>query len=88
MNPRAGGWCWAGLFVLVAVADAVLIRTDRPTMSEVFGDALRHPLRRWPTTLVWGLLTIHLFTEFMPSRIRPFLARLDPLGNIARLISM
>lgn len=51
-------------------------------MSVVFGDALNHPIRRWPVTLAWGTLTAHLFGVFMPEWIKPY----DPIGYTARTL--
>lgn len=81
---RPGGWAWIGLTGYVLVADGALIKSDNSTMSEVFGDALKHPRRRWPVMLAWSLLTLHLFGNLLPRWFEP-LKKLDPIGWVARL---
>lgn len=83
---RPGGWCWVGLAGSVATADVLLIRSGKATMSEVFGDALRHPGRRWAVLAAWGILTVHLFGNILP-RVATPIKRLDPIGAVARLIA-
>jgi hypothetical protein len=86
MKIRPGGWAWFGLAAGVAAVDFVLIETDHETMSEVFGDALKHPVHRWPVILVWAGLTLHLFGNLLPSWLRP-LKKLDPISNLARALT-
>lgn len=86
LKIRPGGWCWIGVAVGVFIADAVLIETKHATMSEVFGDALKHPHRRWPVILAWGVLSLHLFGNLLP-RIASPIKRLDPIGYLARLLT-
>lgn len=83
-NP--GAWGWAGLWAFVAGYDIWAIRNDKPTLSETFGVALKHPIKRWPVMLAWGGLTLHLFAELLPEEVRKRLAPVDPLGQLARLI--
>lgn len=70
----------------IIVIDSVLIRTNNPTLSEVFGDALKHPIKRWPVIVTWGLVTSHLFGEMMPEPLRSKLGPYDPIGYVARKI--
>ena len=83
---RWGAWGWAGLAVYVAAVDVVLIRKQRPTLSEVFGDAVSHPVRRWPVVVAWVAITLHLFGELIPDRLRSALSPIDPIGALARAI--
>lgn len=83
---RAGGWAWLGLTGYVTLSDAALIRGGKPTMSRVFGDSLEHPVRRWPVMVVWGALTVHLFSNVFPVRARKALRVVDPIHYIARAL--
>ena len=83
---RRGGWGWIGLAVYVAAVDAWLIRARQHTLSEVFGDALKHPARRWPVVMAWVAITLHLFGELIPDRLRRCLSPIDPIGVLARVI--
>jgi len=83
---RRGGWGWIGLAVYVAAVDVWLIRARRPTLSQVFGDALKHPARRWPVVVAWVAITLHLFGELIPPRLRSALSPIDPIGALARAI--
>jgi hypothetical protein len=80
-----------GLAAYVAAIDSLLLVMKRHrgqpycSMSEGFGDALRHPIKRWPVIAVWSFLTVHLFGNSLP--IPEPVRRLDPLGAISRLIS-
>lgn len=81
-----GGWGWIFLAVYVAFVDAWLIRHNKATLSEVFGYALEHPVRRLPVVSVWVFLTLHLFACFLPVRWRNRLGKYDPLHRAARWI--
>lgn len=70
----------------VATADVLLIRSGKATMSEVFGDALRHPRKRWMVLVAWLVLSLHLFGNILPRAATP-IKRLDPIGALARLIA-
>ena len=83
---RPGGWCWVGLAGSVTAADVLLIRFGKATMSEVFGDALKHPGRRWLVLSAWAVLTLHLFGNILPRIAHP-IKRFDPIGAVARIIS-
>lgn len=76
-----GSKAWIGLAVYVVVADGYLMVNQKKTMSAVFGDALNHPLRRWPVLVVWGFLSMHLHREVLPG----VATKIDPLRNGARL---
>lgn len=54
-------------------------------MSTVFGDALSHPIKRWPVIGTWGLLTAHLFANLLP--IPEGIKKYDPIGWAAKLIA-
>ena len=83
---RPGGWCWVGGTAAVVAADALLIRSGQATMSEVFGDALRHPAKRWAVLAAWSVLTLHLFGDILPGVATP-IKRFDPIGAVARLLT-
>lgn len=83
---RPGGWCWVGGAAAVATADVLLIRSGKATMSEVFGDALRHPTRRWAVLMAWLVLSLHLFGNILP-RVATPIKRFDPIGAVARVLT-
>lgn len=62
-KPHPASYAWGGLVLYVIVADALLIKNRRLTMSAVFREARVHPRKRWPVTASWALLTAHLFTK-------------------------
>lgn len=62
-RPHPASYAWAGIPVYVIIADTLLIKNKRLTMSTVLRDASRHPKKRWPVTISWALLTAHLFTK-------------------------
>lgn len=80
---KPGGWCWLIMATQVSAMDFWLIYKQKSTMSEVFGAALRHPLRRWPIILSWTILTLHLFSCIMPIWMTK-LKHIDPIGIAAR----
>ena len=86
MSTKPGFWCWLGLSAYVVIADTFLIRSKNATMSEVFGIALAHPTKRRSMLIVWAVLTLHLFAELLPLKMRTFLKPFDPLGVLARSI--
>jgi hypothetical protein len=81
---RPGGWAWIGLGVGIASADYWLLRNGHDPMSAVFGDAIQHPIKRWPVVAAWTYITLHLFGRWLPKRFK--LYRLDPLGLAANHI--
>ena len=83
---RPGFWCWVGLFGYVALVDTYLIKKHQATLSEVWGDGLRHPLKRIPLMTLWIILTLHLFGEVLPKKLREHISPLDPIGFTARAI--
>ncbi len=88
---RPGGWAWVGLAFYVTIVDVVLIKLHQKhgqpytSMSEVFGDGVKHPINRWPLMLTWTLITLHLFGHLIPDRFSAF-KKLDPIGFLARLL--
>jgi hypothetical protein len=68
---------WLGLVGFVIVSDAVLIKIKDRTMSSAFRDAIHHPRRRWPVSISWALLTLHLFTR----------TKYDPISIAGRLLA-
>ena len=70
-----GDAAWAGLAAYVIAYDAWAILTGRETLSASYYRAVQHPLRRWPTLIVWVLLTLHLF-HLIPERFDPLRAPL------------
>lgn len=86
---RPGGYGWLSLVGFVTIVDAWLIRHGHATLSTVFGDALDHPIQRLPVILIWGLLTIHLFSriiERVAPRAHKLLSKYDPISRIAHLM--
>jgi hypothetical protein len=89
---RPAGMAWVGLAAYVTVIDVLLLRAKKNhgypycSMSESFGDALRHPWKRWPVITAWLVITLHLFGHFVPKRFE-IIKSLDPLGWIARKIA-
>lgn len=83
---RPGGRAWGELALFIAVRDVWLVRNGELSMSEVFGNALKHPIKRWPVIAVWVVVTLHLFGELLPPFLRRRLAPFDPIGALARLI--
>jgi len=77
---------WIGLTSYVVIYDTLAIHYDWPTLSNIFGDALDHPIKRWPVLVVWGALTLHLFAALLPAPVRRTLAPYDPLGRMAQLV--
>lgn len=77
---------WSAIAAWVAVYDPWAIRNGHRTLSEAFGDALRHPIKKWPVLAIWGYLTLHLFGILLPKPIRTALTPLDPLARIAELV--
>ena len=84
---RPGGWAWIALPFVIGLVDWALIRSNNKTMSEVFGDSLAHPVKRFPVVLVWTVLTLHLFSELIPAKLRLILKRFDPISGIAHLLT-
>lgn len=68
---------WAGLTAYIAVADGVLISARSSTMSTAFRTAATHPVRRWPITALWAVVTIHLFCNW----------KHDPISAVGRRLS-
>ena len=85
---RPGAWAWAGLAAYVATTDAWLLRHGRETLSQVFGEALRHPIKRIPVIALWAIITLHLFSSLLPSGMRKRLQRVDPIGRLARALEV
>lgn len=85
-SGRSGVRAWGELALFIAARDAWLIRRGEPTMSEVFGVALRHPVKRWGVVALWVVITLHLFAELLPRGLRQALAPFDPIGGLARLV--
>jgi len=83
---RAGAWGWVGLWGYIVTYDAWLIRRRKATLSEVFGEAVRHPVKRWPVMVAWVAVTLHLFSELIPEPMKRRLAPIDPIAAMGRLI--
>jgi len=81
MQKQASGvWGWLLLLAVVVAWDVVALRTEKvDTLSGAFYKALQSPVRRWPTVLVWAVLTMHLF------QWPKFLKRLDPFQFLERI---
>jgi hypothetical protein len=86
---RPGAWAWVGLATFVIAADSWLLfvnkfsnKEDYVTMSEVFADAVDHPIKRWPVILAWVVITSHLFKTYLPEELR----KLDPITYTAEML--
>ena len=73
-----GTWGWAALAGYIAAYDTWALKTGRETLSSAFGRSLRHPIKRWPTLLLYGIVSLHLFNR-LPEW-------LDPLHQYGRVI--
>lgn len=76
-RPVNGAVGWGLLAGYIGLYDTWALTTGRETLSSAFGRSLKHPIRRWPTTAVWFLVTLHLFGR-LP-------VWLDPLHQYGRL---
>lgn len=76
-RPSNADWGWLLLAGYVAAYDTWALKTGRETLSSAFGRSLRHPIRRWPTLMTWGVITLHLFGR-LPTW-------LDPLHHYGRM---
>jgi hypothetical protein len=68
-----GDRAWLGVLCYVVAYDAWAMIHGRETLSHSYYRAIQHPLRRWPTVLVWAVLTLHLF-HLIPDRLDPLRA--------------
>lgn len=62
-KPHPASYAWAGIPLYVIAWDTGLIKSGRKTMSAVHREAIQHPTRRWPVTISWTLLMLHLYTK-------------------------
>jgi hypothetical protein len=93
MKMRPGFWLWCGVAAYVTVADGWLAAKSNKhkkkgseidpkkysSMSSVWWDGLKHPIRRWPVMVLWGFLTAHLFEVFFPEWVKKY----DPINRLA-----
>ena len=70
MDTPEGELAWVGLTLYIVCYDIWAARTGNETLSSAFYAALKHPVRRWPTTLVWSYITAHLF-HLIPAKYDP-----------------
>lgn len=77
-RPVNGVWGWVILAGYIAAYDTWAMKTGRETLSSAFGRSIRHPIKRWPTLLVYGVVSLHLFNR-LP-------VWLDPLHQYGRVI--
>lgn len=73
---EAAALVWVGFGASLYVIDVALLLTGKKTLTEVFHDAMQHPVGKWALILGWGFTTKHLFA-------RDVLPWLDPYGAIA-----
>lgn len=91
MKLKPSGLAWIGLVLYVTIIDILLLRLKKQkgypyrSMSEAFGEALRHPVKRLPIIISWVVLTLHLFGTLIPKRFSK-LKNLDPIGFIANRV--
>ena len=92
MRLKPSGFAWVGLVAYVTVIDIVLLKMKQSkgypyrSMSEAFGEALKHPWKRWPIIISWFVLTLHLFGTFIPNKFQK-LKKLDPIGWVANKVA-
>lgn len=79
MPKRAanGAWGWTLLAGYIGIYDTWALTTGRETLSSAFGRTMRHPAKRWPTLVVYIVITLHLFDR-LPTW-------LDPLHQYGRM---
>jgi len=66
-----GDRAWLALALYVVAYDTwALTQPNHDTLSCSFNRALQHPIRRWPTLVLWASLTVHLL-DLVPSRLNP-----------------
>lgn len=83
---KSGTLGWVVVAGTVIGIDAYLIFNGEETLSEIFGKALNHPVKRWVVLTIWGSVTLHLCSELFNDDITDQLSSIDPIGNIARLL--
>jgi len=92
MKLKPSGLAWVGLVVYVTIIDILLLKMKQikgnpyRSMSEAFGEALKHPWKRWPIIISWSVLTLHLFGTFIPDKFTA-LKRFDPIGFVANKVA-
>jgi hypothetical protein len=92
-NFRPSHMAWIGLFFYVFGVDILLIRKKKShgepycSMSETFETMLEHPVKKWPVTISWIFLTIHLFQTLIPKKIS-WIKKIDPIKWIIKLIEV
>lgn len=69
-KSTAGTRAWVGLALYVSAYDIWAATTRHETLSMAFYKAIQHPVKRFPTIVVWATLTAHLF-KFIPDRYDP-----------------
>jgi len=92
MKLKPSGMAWAGLVVYVTMIDIFLLKMKQKkgypyrSMSEAFGEALNHPVKRFPIIFSWAVLTLHLFGTFIPEKFYR-IKKLDLIGFIANVVA-
>lgn len=66
-----GACGWLILSAYIFGYDTWAISTEHETLSSAFARTVRHPVRRWPTLVAYGVVTLHLF-DHLPERFDPF----------------
>lgn len=69
---KHGPGAWLGLAAYVAAYDYYAIKNDKETLSAAFGRSLANPVSRWPTIVVFTLLSKHLLLPHVLPQIDPF----------------
>lgn len=75
---RSGNTGWVLLLAFVFAWDYGHMKHGE-SLSGAFGRATKHPVGRWPVTVAWLVLTLHLYAR-LPKR-------LDPFHQLARLVT-
>ncbi len=76
-TSSALGAAWFGLVGYITIAEALLMKYKRTTMSTGFRECIYHPKKRWPVSLSWLLLTAHLFVNM----------KYDPIKLVGRMLA-
>lgn len=67
---RSGTTGWVVIAGFAVLWDVAHIERGE-TLSSAFARAARHPFHRWPLTMAWAVLTLHLY-DHLPTRYDPF----------------
>lgn len=84
-RPVNGAVGWALLAGYIGLYDTWALTTGRETLSSAFGRTMRHPVKRWPMFIVYGVITLHLFDR-LPTWIDPLHQYGRMFGSVAERV--